>query len=106
MQLCELALLTGVNQTTATLTELYAADMGVEYYETTVTSWSTFGAYLLARSSLQNRWGGQWIPEFYDATGYGTVTGLCGANCRHSFYPYWPGISKPAYTKEMLDDIL
>ena len=27
-------------------------------------------------------------------TGYGTVTGLCGANCRHRFYPYVPGLSK------------
>ncbi len=28
------------------------------------------------------------------ATGYGTVEGLAGANCRHSFYPYYPGLSK------------
>lgn len=28
-----------------------------------------------------------------DGTGYGTVTGLKGANCTHNFYPYWPGIS-------------
>ena len=41
--------------------------------------------------------------NFYDATGYGTGEGLCGWNCRHSFFPYWPGISKPAYTKDMLD---
>ena len=25
-------------------------------------------------------------------------------NCRHSFYPYWPGVSKPAYTKDDLED--
>ena len=30
-----MALLTGLNQTVATLTEMYADDMGVEYYETT-----------------------------------------------------------------------
>lgn len=29
-----------------------------------------------------------------DATGYGTVTGLCGANCQHSFYPFFHGLSK------------
>lgn len=23
---------------------------------------------------------------------YGTAAGLCGVNCRHTFYPYWPGI--------------
>lgn len=28
-----------------------------------------------------------------DGTGYGTVTGLKGANCTHNFYPFWPGIS-------------
>lgn len=28
------------------------------------------------------------------ATGYGEVDGLCGVNCRHSFYPYYPGLSK------------
>lgn len=28
------------------------------------------------------------------ATGYGEVDGLCGVNCRHSFFPYFPGISK------------
>lgn len=26
--------------------------------------------------------------------GYGSVDGICGANCRHLFYPYWEGISK------------
>lgn len=36
-----------------------------------------------------------------EGTGYGTVTGLKGANCSHNFYPYWPGISvKPADIKE------
>lgn len=29
-----------------------------------------------------------------DATGYGTVTGLCGINCRHTFWPYFAGYSK------------
>ena len=26
-----------------------------------------------------------------EATGYGEVAGLCGANCRHTFHPYSPG---------------
>lgn len=30
-------------------------------------------------------------PDFRDSTGYGTVDGLCGANCRHSFGPYRHG---------------
>ena len=32
-------------------------------------------------------------PDFFKATGYGTVTGLKGANCTHDFYPYWEGAS-------------
>lgn len=33
-------------------------------------------------------------PDFYEATGYGTVTGLCGANCRHHFGPYAHGMPR------------
>lgn len=33
-------------------------------------------------------------PSLVDVTGYGTVTGLCGANCRHTMTPYVPGYSK------------
>ncbi len=38
--------------------------------------------------------GGVRYPDFYAATGYGTVTGLCGANCRHHFGVHVPGLSK------------
>lgn len=31
-----------------------------------------------------------------EATGYPSdPAGLCGYNCRHTFYPFWPGISNP-----------
>ena len=33
-------------------------------------------------------------PSLVDATGYGTVTGLCGANCYHYMTPYVPGSSE------------
>ncbi|MEG0403799.1 MAG: phage minor capsid protein [Anaerorhabdus sp.] len=32
-------------------------------------------------------------PDFRKSTGYGTGEGLCGWNCRHSFYPYFEGLS-------------
>ena len=32
-----------------------------------------------------------------DVTGYGEVTGLQGANCRHQFFPYIEGISKKRF---------
>ena len=34
-------------------------------------------------------------PNFEESTGYGTVSGLCGANCRHSFSPYFEGMDNP-----------
>lgn len=97
------SVLTGINQTAGKLTELYAADMDVEYYETS--------AHAGARPS-HAVWQGRVFkihgstadyPNFAESTGYGTGSGLCGWNCRHSFYPFWPGISKPAYTKKQLD---
>lgn len=99
-----MALLTGVNQTAATLTEMYATDMGVEYYETTAHPGARLEHTYWQGQIFKIDGEGNGYRNFYDATGYGTVTGLCGANCRHSFYPYWPGISKPAYTQEMLGD--
>lgn len=33
-------------------------------------------------------------PSLVESTGYGTVTGLCGANCYHYITPYVPGYSQ------------
>lgn len=96
------SVLTGVNQTAGKLTELYSEDMGAEYYETT--------AHHGARPT-HSVWQGRVFkihgataehPNFAESTGYGTGDGLCGWNCRHSFFPFWPGISKPAYSASML----
>lgn len=76
--------------------------MDAEYYETT--------AHAGARPS-HAEWQGRVFkihgsspdyPNFVDSTGYGSGSGLCGWNCRHSFYPFWPGISSQAYSKERL----
>lgn len=39
--------------------------------------------------------------NFYEATGYGTATGLGGYNCRHAFFPYFEGQER---TYEPLDE--
>ena len=43
-------------------------------------------------------------PNLVEATGYGSIGGLKGANCAHDFYPFFPGISdqrfKPYDLKE------
>lgn len=100
------SVMTGINQTCGKITEMLAADeeMGIEYYEVS--------AHLGARPTHMD-WQGQVYKingsdshyrNFYDETGYGTGDGLCGYNCRHSFYPFWPGISKRAYTQEKLKE--
>lgn len=38
---------------------------------------------------------GNKYPELRKATGYGTVTGLAGANCRHNISPYYDGMENP-----------
>lgn len=50
------------------------------------------------------------LPLFAESTGYGTVTGLCGANCRHSFgtgdgvnNPYKDYAKSENYTTEKLN---
>ena len=40
-------------------------------------------------------------PDFYAATGYGEVDGLCGINCRHTFYPYYEGEAERYDSKEL-----
>lgn len=39
-------------------------------------------------------------PLFKETTGYGTVTGLCGVNCRHSFGP-GDGVNNPFADKDI-----
>lgn len=88
------AVVTGVNQTTGqvNLTRMY--DMGVDLVITT--------SHIGARPDHQV-WQGKVFsysgtstkyPAFIPATGYGTVSGLKGANCRHDFLPYVEGVSE------------
>ena len=48
---------------------------------------------------------GERYEDFEAATGYGTGPGLCGWNCRHNFYPFYPGISVRNYTDERLTEL-
>ena len=43
-------------------------------------------------------------PNFYDTCGYREADGICGINCRHSFYPYFEG-AEARYSKDELDEI-
>lgn len=103
------ALLTGVNQTAATLTEMYADEVGCDYYETTAhpgarntgTGYNNHESWQGQVFSISGR--DRRYRQFVDATGYGHGGGLCGWNCRHSFHMFFPGLSRPAYTQAVLD---
>lgn len=43
-------------------------------------------------------------PNFYEVCRYGEADGICGVNCRHSFYPYFEGQEKH-YTQDDLDEL-
>ncbi len=42
-------------------------------------------------------------PDFEDTCGYGSVTGIGGANCRHSYWPFIEGVSERTYTDSELE---
>ena len=95
-------ILTSLNQTAGKITEMKADQLGAEYYETS--------AHPGARPS-HAAWQGRVFkivgatreyPNFVESTGYGTAGGLCGINCRHSFYPFFPGLSERAYSSDKL----
>lgn len=98
------SVLTGVNQTSGKLTELYSEDMGAEYYETTAHSGARPSHAEWQGRVFKIRGSAPGYPNFAETTGYGTGAGLCGWNCRHSFYPFWPGISKPGYSADCLEE--
>lgn len=82
------AVLTGVNQTTLRMQEARLTEIGADYVEVT--------AHMGARPE-HAVWQGQVyrFDELPEKTGYGTGAGLGGWNCRHSWFPYFPGIMEP-----------
>ena len=92
------AVLTGVHQLTAKMNETVAKELGTEYFEVT--------AHAGARPS-HAVWQGRVYryQELKESCGLGEVTGLCGANCRHSYYAFLPGISSRAYTDRYLEEL-
>ncbi len=101
------AVLTGVNQTAARLQLARADEMGCEFVEVTAHAGAR-PEHALWQGKVYHRGGavtyqGVRYGDFEAATGYGTGPGLCGWNCRHNFYPFFPGLSAPNYSQEQLD---
>lgn len=100
------AVLTGVNQTAAKLQIARMEEMGCEFVEVTAhpgarPSHAVWQGKVFHRGDGTSV-NGVYYPPFVQSTGYGTGAGLGGWNCRHNFFPFFPGLSKRAYTDEML----
>lgn len=90
------ALMTGFNQVVAKVNEDNAEQLGTEYFEV---------SYHRGARPTHQVWQGRVYSkkELETVCGLGTVTGLCGANCYHSYSPFMKGIDTPTYSEEELD---
>lgn len=90
------AVMTAVSQITGKISEYNAQKLDTEYFE---VEW-----HAGARPTHAVWQGRVWSKEqLYSVCGLGTVTGLLGANCYHTYYPFFPGISQRNWTDEWLD---
>ena len=88
------AIRTGISQATAQIQIERMNEMDVDLV---ITS-SHLGArpsHQIWQGKIFSRSGVSKYPNFVESTGYGSVTGLCGVNCRHSFSPYFEGMDNP-----------
>lgn len=94
-------ILTSVNQTSGKLQEMRAEEMGWDLVEVS--------AHSGARPEHA-----EWQGKVYSLKGltkgyktleegcdYGSVTGLCGVNCRHTFFPFYKGSTRTYTNKEL-----
>lgn len=90
------AVMSGVANLTGEIADYNAKKLGTEYFE---VEWHA-GA-----RPTHAVWQGQvWTKEqLYSVCGFGTVTGLLGANCYHTYYPFFPGISQRNWSDEWLE---
>lgn len=90
------AVMTAVSQITGKITEYNAEKLGTEHFE---VEW-----HAGARPTHAVWQGRVWSKEqLYSVCGLGTVTGLLGVNCYHTYHLFFPGLSERNWTDEWLD---
>ena len=91
------AVMTGVANLTGEIAGYNAKKLGTEYFE---VEW-----HAGARPTHSVWQGRVWTKEqLYSVCGLGTVTGLLGANCYHTYYPFFPGISERNWSDDWLEE--
>lgn len=114
--------LTGINQTASAQTLDNAEALGTDLVEVDAhigardverpgRPWSNHEAiqgrvYCLngERDFIDGDGNTQHAPNFAEACGFGEPDGICGINCRHSFYPYYEG-APLMYSNKELDEM-
>lgn len=91
------AVMTGVSQLSAQINEMVAKDLKTDQYEVT---WHS-------GHRPSHWWGGNvyTMDELRSICHLGEGDGLCGWNCRHSYYAFISGISVRTYTPEQLQEL-
>lgn len=91
------AVMTGVSQLSAQINEMVAKDLKTDKYEVT---WHS-------GHRPSHWWGGDiyTMDELRSICHLGEGDGLCGWNCRHSYYAFISGISVRTYTPEQLQEL-
>ena len=91
------AVMAGITQLSGEINEMIAKDLGTDQYEVTYNS----------GHRPSHWWGGQ-VYSYQDlqsVCGLGTGNGLCGWNCRHSYFAFVPGVSVRTYTDQQLKEL-
>ena len=91
------AIMTGVSQLSSKINEMVAKDLKTDKYEVT---WH--GGH-----RPEHWWGGK-VYSYDDLVRVcelGEGKGLCGWNCKHSYYAFIEGISTRTYTDEQLEEL-
>lgn len=91
------SVMTGIHQISQKIMDRTAEELGTDTFEVS--------AHANARPE-HAVWQGLVYSkkDLEDICGLGSVTGLCGVNCYHLYYPFIPGLSKRTYTDEQLQD--
>lgn len=91
------AVMTGAHQITGKINEQLARDLETDTYE---VMWHS-------GHRPEHWWGGMVFSyaDLVQVCGLGTVAGLCGANCYHSYVPFIPGVSVRTYSDGQLREL-
>ena len=103
-------IMTGINQNASEITLSNCEDLGTDLVEVSAhlgareehAEWQG-KVYCLdgERDYLDSEGNTQHAQNFYEVCKFGEPTGICGINCRHSYYPYFEGTEKQYSDKEL-----